>query len=179
MKKILILRSSKILFNKLMTSFSLDESIEVTALVASSVVHEELSKMGVKNIIVLPAAKGFRLQDMWCYYMRSRREYFDEIICLYNNESGYGYLNVDLFSVITRGKKRIALNYQMIEKDLSVLYLVTKFIRVSTGWCWIVVNSSFFLLLYVLTVVGMTIVEGMVLLEKMLSHITPDSKKSK
>lgn len=141
MKKVLLICSSRLLFSKIALQYKQSSVAAVTALVASPIPNQDILALGVAEIIRMPGAGGFRYRDLFSYYRMARAMSFDEVVCLYNNETGDGYLNIDLFAWCTPAAEKKAYTYSLREQKLTGAYVGRKLLRNVMGSFWFVVNT--------------------------------------
>jgi len=161
MATILIVRSSTVLFTKLVKEFSAEE---LSAVIASPMDAEDREYIDDAHTIMLPEENGFRFWHLAWYFWHMREKQFDEVICLYNNKTGFGYLNVDLFAMAVRARKRIAYNYDREKIALTWRYLGTKCMHSFVGIMWLGINSLVSVFLFSAIALGMVFVECCILI---------------
>ncbi|MBN1492649.1 MAG: hypothetical protein JW938_00730 [Candidatus Omnitrophica bacterium] len=173
MERILVIASSSLLANKVIADISERKNVALTVIVPTEAMKTRLHLKDTNNVMCVPGGKGFRFRAMIPYWSMINRERFNTVICLYNNKKGYGYLNVDLFALATKAKRRVAYNYDHNEIPLTMPYLFGKTIQYMSGWFWLVMNSLFIAILFIFIFFAMLFVEcGMI-----LCSIIPVKKK--
>jgi len=170
MRKILLIRSSSLLFEKVLNQLREEKDLSITALVASPVEEEKLKKTGVQKIIYVHGKNGFKLWDLLRYKKHSIDSRFDQVICLYNNKTGDGYLNVDCFALLTPALDRIAYNYDREVLAVDFQSVFGKFLKVLSGYFWLLANTVITIAVYLLIFAGMLVVEVAVFVRQFLKE---------
>ncbi len=159
MKKILLIASSTLLAHKVLPLLVGDAENVVSVLVPSEVLRTKLAASGVHEVIVVPGGRGFRFRDITATRRLYQNVSFDQVICLYNNKTGYGYLNVDLYVLTIRGKERYAYNYDLLRIPLTPSVILRKVMKYLISPLWLVINTFFLLCIMVMIFIAMLAVE--------------------
>lgn len=172
-RKVLLIRSSTMLCNKQLGLLRDTADVAVTVLTGMDADTDELMRAGAVSVISLPYDSGFSLWNLCAYIDTMRVETFDEVVCFYNNKTGYGYLNVDLFALATKANTKFAYTYDGAIIPLCPAYISKKAMIHCCGMFWVMVNAVFFMILAGLMLIGMVGVELVLVCERLFRKMIP------
>jgi hypothetical protein len=166
MKNILFIASSALLTQKILPRLSAQGDNIVHVLVPSEAFRAKLATASFAEITTVPGGQGFRFRDIPAFRALYKGTKFDKVICLYNNKTGYGYLNVDLYAWMIDAQDRCAYNYDLAVMPLTVGSMIGKTVKYLVSPLWLLINSLLLSIIIFLIFIAMLIVELFVALEK-------------
>jgi hypothetical protein len=166
MKKILLIASSSLLTQKILPRLSAQGDNIVYVLVPSEEFRAKLTTACFKEAITVPGGQGFRFRGIPAFRTLYKRIKFDEVICLYNNKTGHGYLNVDLYAWMINTKDRYAYNYDLAIMPLKAGSTARKIVKYAVSPLWLVINTLLLAIVMFLILIAMLVVELFVALER-------------
>jgi hypothetical protein len=166
MKKTLLIASSSLLTQKILPRLSAQGENIVHVLVPSEAFRAKLSTLCFAEAMIVPGGQGFRFRGIPAFRALYKETKFDEVICLYNNKTGHGYLNVDLYAWMINAKDRYAYNYDLAIIPLKAGSIVRKIVRYAISPLWLVINTLLLAIVMFLILIAMFVVELFVAVEK-------------